>query len=118
MLQETDRASHQSRAMFNETTFKSLLDFSLCLCLCLCLSVFQFITVDANCTFKRFADLQNVRIKVRAAEPKATSNPALMADDDDDQAGKQQNIGCQSPSSSSSQTVAMETEHMRSYSSV
>jgi hypothetical protein len=116
MLQETDRASHQSRAMFNETTFKSLLDFSLCLCLYL--SVFQFITVDANCTFKRFADLQNVRIKVTAAEPKATSNPALMADDDDDQAGKQQNIGCQSPSSSSSQTVAMETEHMRSYSSV
>jgi hypothetical protein len=41
-----------------------------------------------------------------------------MADDDDDQAGKQQNIGCQSPSSSSSQTVAMETEHMRSPSSV
>jgi hypothetical protein len=92
--------------------------FWISLCLCLCLSVFQFITVDANCTFKRFADLQNVRIKVRAAEPKATSNPALMADDDDDQAGKQQNIGCQSPSSSSSQTVAMETEHMRSHSSV
>jgi hypothetical protein len=41
-----------------------------------------------------------------------------MADDDDDQAGKQQKIGCQSPSSSSSQTAAMETEHMRSHSSV
>jgi hypothetical protein len=40
-----------------------------------------------------------------------------MADDDDDQAGKQQKIGCQSPSSSS-QTAAMETEHMRSHSSV
>jgi len=102
--------------MFNETTFKFLLYFSLCLCLCLC--VFQFITVDANCTFKRFADLQNVRIKVRAAKPKATSNPALMADDDDDQAGKQQRIGCQSPSSSSSQTAAMDTEHMRSHSSL
>jgi len=62
--------SDQSRAMFNETTFKSLLYFSLLyffLCLCLCLSVFQFITLDANGTFKRFADLQNVRIKVRAA---------------------------------------------------
>jgi hypothetical protein len=39
-----------------------------------------------------------------------------MADDDDDQAGKQQKIGCQSPSSS--QTAAMETEHMASHSSV
>jgi hypothetical protein len=32
-----------------------------------CISLFQFITLDANGTFKRFADLQNVRIKVRAA---------------------------------------------------
>jgi hypothetical protein len=30
-----------------------------------------------------FADLQNVRIKVRATKPNATSNPALMADEED-----------------------------------
>jgi hypothetical protein len=39
--------------------------------------------LDANGTFKRFADLQNVRIKVRAAKPNATSNPAQMADEED-----------------------------------